>query len=135
MVRDVWSTTVNGIAAELTEENERRQKLTFPVRIGRAWDINVYNTVPELSVAYTEVDVPWAVNGLSFDSVAHVMQTVPANQVIRRDFEERYAKGVGMIYKRHVETNTQTVFQPNQPPVVQVTGFRMSMVVVDFGNE
>lgn len=135
MVRDVWSTTVNGIAAELTEENERRQKLTFPVRIGRAWDINVYNTVPELSVAYTEVDVPWAVNGLSFDSVAHVMQTVSANQVIRRDFEERYAKGVGMIYKRHVETNTQTVFQPNQPPVVQVTGFRMSMVVVDFGNE
>ena len=60
---------------------------------------------------------------------------MPANQVIRRDFEERYAKGVGMIYKRHVETNTQTVFQPNQPPVVQVTGFRMSMVVVDFGNE
>jgi hypothetical protein len=135
MVRDVWSTTVNGIAAELTEENERRQKLTFPVRIGRTWDINVYNTVPELSVAYAEVDVPWAVNGLSFDSVAHVLQTVPANQVIRRDFEERYAKGVGMIYKRHVETNTQTVYPPNQPPVVQVNGFRMSMVVVDFGND
>jgi hypothetical protein len=34
-----------------------------------------------------------------------------------------------------VEPKTQTVVQPNQPPVVQVTGFRMSMVVVDFGNE
>ena len=125
-VRDVWSTTVNGISAELTEENERRQKLTFPVRFGRTWDINVYNTVPELTVSYNEVDMPWTVNGMTFDSTAQLLQTVQANPIVRRDFEERYAKGVGMIYKNWVETNTQ---------VGGTEGFYFTMVAVAHGTE
>ena len=133
-VRDVWSTTVNGIAAELTEENERRQKLTFPVRIGRTWDINVYNTVPELAVAYAEVDVPWAVNGLSFDSTLIVRQTVPANFVARRDLEERYAKHVGMVRKSQVETTTQFVNVPGQPPQLRLVGTWWTMEAVDHGS-
>lgn len=124
-VRDVWSTTANGIIAELTEENERRLKLSFPVRLGRAWDSNVFNVNPELEVGYEEVDVAWSVNGLSFDSTALVQNTVPANPVDRRDLVERYAKGIGMVYKQWEETNTQ---------MTGTRGFKVTMVAVDHGT-
>jgi hypothetical protein len=124
-VKDVWSTTKNGITVELTEENERRLKLSFPVRLGRSWDVNVYNTVEELEVSYTEADVPWNVNGLAFDSTALVQNTLAANPFERRDLEERYAKGVGMVYKRWEETDTQTG---------GTQGFRVTMVVVAHGT-
>ena len=124
-VRDVWTTTANGITAELTEENERRQKLSFPVRLGRSWDANVFNTSPELEVGYEEVDVPWSVNGLSFASTVLVRNIVPANSIDRRDLVERYAKGVGMVYKQWEETNTQ---------VTGTRGFKVTMVAVDHGT-
>ena len=124
-VRDVWSTTANGIIAELTEENERRLKLSFPVRLGRTWDSNVFNVNPELEVGYEEVDVAWSVNGLSFDSTALVQNTVPANPVDRRDLVERYAKGIGMVYKQWEETNTQ---------MTGTRGFKVTMVAVDHGT-
>ncbi|MCU0319315.1 MAG: hypothetical protein MUE88_04480 [Flavobacteriales bacterium] len=125
VIRDVWTTTANGITAELMEENKRRQKLSFPVRLSREWDVNVYNTDRELEVGYTEVDVPWSVNGLSFERTALVKNTVPANAVERRDWEERYAHGVGMVYKRWVETDTQSG---------EVTGFFLTMTAVAYGQ-
>lgn len=124
-IRDVWTTTANGITAELMEENKRRQKLAFPVRLSREWDVNVYNTDRELEVAYTEVDVPWSVNGISFDRTALVENTVAANPVERRDWVERYAHGIGMVQKRWVETDTQGG---------EVTGFFLTMTVVAYGQ-
>ena len=130
-VRDVWTSTRDERAAELTEENLRRLKLSFPVRNGRRWDMNVYNTEQELEVAHREVDRPWSVNGLSFDSTVVVRSTVEPNAIIRRDFEERYAKHVGMVEKTWVETNTQ--FPPTGP--ARVRGFWLRMTVVDHGRD
>lgn len=124
-IRDIWTTTANGITAELMEENKRRQKLSFPVRLAREWDVNVYNTDREMEVSYSEVDVPWSVNGLSFERTALVQNILPANAVERRDWQERYAHGVGMVYKHWVETNTQSG---------QVTGFVLTMTAVGFGQ-
>ncbi|HRD53079.1 MAG TPA: hypothetical protein PKY96_10585, partial [Flavobacteriales bacterium] len=59
VVRDVWTSTMDNIAAEVAEENMRRQKLSFPVREGRRWDVNVYNVENDLEVAFREVDRPW----------------------------------------------------------------------------
>lgn len=125
VVRDVWTTAANGITAELTEENKRRQKLSFPVRLGREWDVNVYNTDRELEVGYTEVDAPWSVNGMSFERTALVVNTVPANVVERRDWLERYAHGIGLVQKRWVETDTQGG---------QVRGFFLYMTAVAYGT-
>jgi hypothetical protein len=124
-VRDVWTTTVNGITAELTEENKRRQKLSFPVRVGREWDVNVYNTDRSLEVGYVAVDAPWSATGLAFERTALVENTIPANVVERRDWMERYAHGVGLVQKRWVETDTQGGL---------VRGFYLNMVAVAYGS-
>lgn len=134
VVRDVWTATRSNTAAERTEENKRRLKLSFPTRNARKWDINVYNTDDELEVAFREVDRAYALNGMAFDSTLLVRNTLPPNQVVKRNFEERYARHVGMIEKYWEETNTQTVYNPGQPPQVTVRGFRLDMAAVAYGN-
>jgi len=141
VVRDVWTMTVSKTAAEMTEENLRRLKLTFAVREGTTWNINVFNTVDDLTVAYREVDEPWSANGASYDRTILLRNTVPANFVDKRNFEERYAHGVGMVSKYWEETNTQVTYppptpqSPYPPPIVQVRGWRLNMVAVAHGND
>jgi hypothetical protein len=133
-VRDVWTATRDAFFAEKTEENMRRLKLSFPVREARIWDVNVYNTDPEWLVAARNAHQPWSGNGLSFDSTVTVRNTVPANLVDRRDYEEVYAMGVGMVHKYEVVTNTQITYPPGQPPQVRVRGYWHRMQAVAHGH-
>ncbi len=141
VVRDVWTAIRSNSAAEKTEENERRLKLSFPVREGRTWDANVYNTVSDLSVAYRDEGEPWGINGLDFATTVLVKNTQPPNFVIKRNFEERYAKNVGLVSKYWEETNTQVTYptptpvDPNPAPVINVVGWRLDMQAVAFGSE
>ncbi|MGV3636768.1 MAG: hypothetical protein ACO1NQ_03880 [Flavobacteriales bacterium] len=143
VVRDVWSATTDASAAERTEENYRKLKLSFPVRLDRRWDINALGTSAvddpeeddELEVEYDEVDEPWSNTALSFERTLLVKNTVPANFVEKRNFEERYAHGVGMVEKYQEETNTQLFYPPTGPPVPQVRGWRLRMTAVAYGTE
>ena len=131
VVRDVWTMTVSNTAAEMTEENQRRLKMAFAVREGTTWDINVYNTVDELTVAFREVGDPWSANGLSYDNTVLVKNTVAPNFVEKRNLEERYADHVGMVSKYWEETNTQV----NDTGGIEVTGWRLDMVAVAHGHD
>lgn len=125
-VRDVWTAYRDQRGAEMTEENMRRLKLSFPVREARTWDINVYNTDRLLDVAFRELDEPWASDSLSFDKSVLVRNVLGPNAVEKRNFEERYVRDVGLVEKYWEETNTQ---------VSGVRGFRMRMVAVAHGDQ
>lgn len=141
VIRDVWAATMDAYAAERTEENYRRLKLSFPVRTGRTWDINIYGTGAlgetdvddELLVDYAEIDEPWGNQFISFDRTVLVQNTVPPNAVNKRNFEERYAHGVGMVNKYWEETDTQIRYHPNSPPIREVKGWRLRMTAVGYG--
>jgi hypothetical protein len=127
VIRDVWTSTMDNVAAEVAEENKRRQKLSFPVRNGRRWDVNVYNTDDELEVAFREVGRAWSAQGLSFSKTAIVRQVVPANPIITNNYEERWADGVGLVKAYREYKNQQT------------DGcracWRLDMVAVAYGTE
>lgn len=137
VVRDIWTSTVTATGVEKTEENERRLKLIFAVEEGDSWDINVFNTVGKLEVAYRDVDEPWQTGSMTFDSTLIVRNTVGPNQVEKRNFEERYAKNVGLVEKYWEESNSQYVqlAPPPAAPVLQVKGFRLDMVVTAYGQD
>lgn len=107
VIRDVWTSAADEIAAEVTEENLRVQKLSFPVRNGRRWDLNVYNTQEELEVAFREADQPWSGGGLAYERTVLVKNTVPANIIETRNHEERWAHGVGMVSRYWEVKNVQ----------------------------
>ncbi len=125
VVRDVWTAHRDQRGAEMTEENIRRLKMSFPVREARTWDLNVYNVDRQLDVAFRELDEPWVLDSLSFDKSVLVRNVQGPNAVEKRNFEERYVRGVGLVEKYWEETNTQ---------VGGVRGFRLRMVAVAHGN-
>jgi len=127
VIRDVWTSTWDEVAAEVTEENIRRQKLSFPVRDGRRWDINVYNVTDELEVAFREVGSTWSGGGLSYDRTVLVKNTLPPNAVLTNNFEERWAHGVGMVSK-YWEVK-------NQQAAGCLGCWRLDMVAVAYGTE
>lgn len=104
---DVWWQVRSTTQAERAEENKRRIKLIFPPRTGQYWNTNATNTDAPYELTYEEVDVPWSVNGLSFDSTVLVKTTYPDNAVITNTYYERYAKHVGLVYREVDSTNTQ----------------------------
>lgn len=141
VVRDVWTATMDAYAAEKTEENYRRLKLSFPVRASRRWDINVYGTGAtgdpnrddELLVSYGQVDVPWNTDSLSFDKTVLVKNTVEPNFIDTRRFEERYAKGVGLVQKYWEESINRVVNNPDGTITLQNKGWRLRMIATAHG--
>lgn len=127
VVRDVWTSTMDNIAAEVAEENLRRQKLSFPVRDGRRWDVNVYNVEGELEVAFREVGQAWSGGGLSHANTVLVKNTVPANLIGTNNYEERWAKDLGMV-------STYREFK-NQQAAGCLECWRLDMVAVAYGTE
>lgn len=136
VIRDVWTSTRDERAAEVTEENMRRLKLAFPVREATRWDLNVYNTDAPLEVACREVGSAWASGALSFPRTVVVRSTVPPNLVDTIIHQERYADGVGLVQKRWVKSNTQWVYPPPPAaPVQRTVGNYLTMVAVAHGTE
>ncbi len=133
--RDVWTFTVSNTAAEQTEENKRRLKLSFPVRETRSWDVNALNTDDELLVAHRNVGLPWSSGSRTYGETVLVRNTMPPNLVVTRNYEERYAKGVGLVSKYWEEMIRNTTYPPNQPPLVREVGFRLNMLALDHGTE
>ncbi|MBZ0206932.1 MAG: hypothetical protein K8H89_11450 [Flavobacteriales bacterium] len=106
--KDVWWQVRTTTQVERAEENQRRIKLIFPPRTGQYWNTNALNTEDAYELTYEEVDVPWSINGMSFDSTLLVKTTYPNNAVITNTYYERYAKHVGLVYRQVDSTDTQT---------------------------
>ncbi|MCC6840719.1 MAG: hypothetical protein IT230_11220 [Flavobacteriales bacterium] len=127
--KDVWWQVRTTTQAERAEENQRRIKLIFPPRTGQYWNTNALNTGSAYELTYEEVDVPWSINGMSFDSTILVKTTYPNNAVVSNTYWERYAKHVGLVYRQVDSTNTQ---YPNG--VQQVRGTWYEQVITGYGQ-
>jgi hypothetical protein len=105
--KDVWWQARDNVRAERSEENLRRVKLIFPPRTTSLWNTNATNTSREFELTYEEVDVPWSVNGMTFDSTVLVVGTYESNLINTKIYKERYAKHVGMVYREVDSSTTQ----------------------------
>jgi hypothetical protein len=105
--KDVWWQTRDNVRAERSEENMRRIKLIFPPRTTSLWNTNATNTTRAFELTYEEVDVPWSVNGMTFDSTVLVVGTYESNLINTKIYKERYAKHVGLVYREVDSSQTQ----------------------------
>jgi hypothetical protein len=85
--------------AEKVEEDQRFIRLAFVPREGKTWNGNAYNTMGEWEYKYKEVDEPYMINSMSFDSTLLVEQKLDTNKLYWKWYRERYARHVGMIEK------------------------------------
>ncbi len=138
VIRDVWTSTRDAFYAEVSEENQRRLKLSFPVREGRAWDHNVYNSTGEQELTYAEIGASYAANGLSFANTVLVESTLEPNIIVNVTRKERYAYGVGLV-SRYVQDTDSQPYYSTQPPYqflgYNVRGTYFTMTAVNYGQD
>ena len=95
----VWFANQTTTTAERVEENLRYIKLVFPSSKGKEWNGNAYNTLDQKNYEILSSDQAELVNSTSFDSVVTVLQS-EEKDFIRYIYEvEKYARGVGLVYK------------------------------------
>ncbi|MCX6312872.1 MAG: hypothetical protein NT084_14710 [Bacteroidetes bacterium] len=99
----VWAFTRTNSVAEKLEENQRFVRLAFVPRIGKKWNGNEFNTIGEWDYKYTQVDEPYLINAMSFDSTLTVVQKDEENLLNKRYYVERYARHVGLIEKNVID--------------------------------
>jgi hypothetical protein len=104
---DLWTGLIDGIRAELMEENQRTVKLVFAPTLSKSWDANAYNMQGELDCYYREIHQDTIINGNSFDSTVTVEQDDFTSLIDTVRKYEVYAKGVGMVYKHFKDNHYQ----------------------------
>lgn len=101
-LQDIWWANRTNTTAEVVEENVRFVKLAFPVEIYKIWNGNAQNSLGATDYEYTSVDEPLTLSGLSYEKTINVNQSNDINNPLfyRKD-DEKYAKGVGLIYREN----------------------------------
>lgn len=100
-INNVWAMNLTPSTAEKVEEDYRYIKLVFPVKNGKTWNGNAYNVKDEQEYEFDDIDKPYTVNGLTFDSTVTVIQENELNMIQENYQVEVFAKHVGLIYKRY----------------------------------
>jgi hypothetical protein len=113
----VWSVIRTTTNLQKKEDEVRYVKLVFPPVAGGTWDGNVY--IPSANepfldfknweYTYQDVDVPYSINGFSFDSALIAVDVADSNFINKRLKKEVYAKGIGMVYQEWEMKTKQSV--------------------------
>lgn len=122
-VKNVWYATKSKGQAERVEDNYRFVKLAFPVRRGLAWQGASYINEEEIvTIAGETLQMfkGWSseiitidtnkivqIGSLSFNNVLTVRHADDENAIEKRFVSEKYAKGVGMVYREAHILDTQ----------------------------
>lgn len=96
-LKDTWYGLIDGIRAELVEENQRKVKLVFSPTKDKAWDENAYSTLPTQDCYYNDIHKTKTIGGTQFDSTVVVEKIDETNALITKRFYEVYAKNIGLI--------------------------------------
>ena len=109
---DIWNSKITQTNFQKDEENVRFVKLIFPVRENNTWNGNAMNNLSNWQYEYTVTDSPESIGGNSLSNVLTVLQFEDLNLITQELFEEKYAKGVGMVYKRSLDITRGSTIGP-----------------------
>lgn len=131
---DIWMVSLTERKVEKVEENIRYTRLTFPVRQGQFWDGNALNENDPWNYSYEAVDVPLSSNGVLFDSTATVIQEGAVNLIEQERGSEIYVRNIGMIYKEHIEIQTDVNYTTDPSAANIQGGYELYYKYLDHGQ-
>jgi len=107
IISDVWTSTMTSARVEQVEENIPYIKLVFPINSTITWNGNSLNTLDPQDYEYDDLHQADVIGGIAFDSTLTVFQS-DFIDIFNTYYQiEKYAPGVGLIYKEdiYIETN------------------------------
>ncbi|MDF1673748.1 MAG: hypothetical protein P1U41_09590 [Vicingaceae bacterium] len=112
LLKDVWSAKLTSTNFQKTEENVRFVKLVFPVREGAMWNGNSMNNLSSREYEFLSIDASESIGGNSLKKVLTVNQLENLNLIEQQQFLEKYAKSVGLVYKRNMDLVRDNLSSP-----------------------
>lgn len=97
----VWALRFSNNRFIKTESNIPFIKLVIPVKEGATWDGNSLNTYGSDQYDMNNVNEPATVLGKVYNQTLTILQEVDTTNLVHRKLRvEKFAKGVGLIYKK-----------------------------------
>ncbi|MBL0341829.1 MAG: hypothetical protein IPP71_13370 [Bacteroidetes bacterium] len=113
------------------EENSTYVKLVFPITSSATWNGNLLNNFDPKLYEYQNLHQPLILAGINFDSTLTVLQIDDDNFIETMYEIEKYATGVGMIYKEQIFIEKDNT----QPPLVGILSQRLyKETIVSWSN-
>lgn len=136
-LKDVWQVNISKTNVEVVEENIRFIKLIFPVKDKISWDGNSTNTLGQWNYIYSYTGNPENVNGINFELVTQVTQKDFPTLISREHYVEKYAKDVGLVYRKIVNLKLPVVTSLSVAPenIPQKSGIIYTLKVISHGTE
>ena len=145
-VKDVWSAELETQKAIRTEENFRFVKMIFPLLGNEIWDGNQYiDKSTNIILAGETVEIfknweyevisisePEQIGDFAFEEVTTISQADSENLIELRFSREKYAKGVGLVYKEMRILDTQAISETTPWEDKAQKGFILIQTLIDY---
>lgn len=131
----VWTARKSGNQFIKVENNIEFVKLVIPVKEGKEWNGNAFNSREKETYRMEMVHQPLLLNDIQFDSTLTQIQKMDSN-VVAQDFRtEIYAKGVGLIYKKFIVTTNHQENGSIVFPIKIDNGIDLTQTIIEYGTE
>jgi hypothetical protein len=131
---DTWSVRKDEREIVVAEGNVAFVKMRFPLSPENTWDANVLNTMDEDEYALRDIHKRAEVNGISFEKTITVEQEANDDRIVFRDErKERYALGVGLVFREVIQLHYCTANDCLGQQHVDY-GTEVQMSITDYGK-
>jgi hypothetical protein len=129
-IKEVWMINADKKSVQISESNIRFTKLIFPIQEDASWDGNARNTIGEWMYTYDYIDKKETINGNVLEKVLYVKQRFFRTEISLENYYEKYAKGVGLVYRQITDVYSQNVVNgvPVENRIVHGTIYKQTLV-------
>lgn len=122
----------------VSRHNVKVVQMVFPVRDGKSWNPNAFNTAGEAAFTYKEVGIPYSYDNMTYEKTATVVQGDISNLIELDQREEVYAEDIGPVFKSYTRLNycdnpARCPFNRQPTPYIQ-EGVRRIDKLIAFGK-
>ncbi len=133
-IKEVWLVNATSKSVQIVEGNVRYTKLIFPIQESASWNGNAKNTIGEWQYTYDYIDKAETINGNALNNVLLVKQFFLPTAISYKNYNEKYAKGVGLVYRQIIDVTSATVTSANILDRIDV-GIIYTQKIVNYGYE
>jgi len=134
-IKEVWMVNASDKNIQVMESNVRFTKLIFPVQEKVSWNGNAANTIGEWDYVYDYVDNNETINTTALSHVLRVKQKDYRTLISVEYYTEKYAKGVGLVYREIKDLLSNTIIAGKPVEERIESGIIYKQTLVTYGHE